>query len=87
MSGSFVLWSTLLVVFGVNDVSVHQVVSPPFASKEACENGIEVLVKGRPGKEVQRMDGYVRTVVEVNGAQMVNRLQCLPLDLPAQPVK
>lgn len=78
MSGSFILWSTLLVVLGGNDAAVHQIVTTPFASKEACDNGIEILVKGRPGKEVQRMDGYVRTLVEVESATMVNRLQCIP---------
>lgn len=84
--GGYILWSTLLVVMNDHDVSVHQTVSSPaFANKVSCEAAMETLVKGRTGKQVEREDGYIRTIVEIQNATMVNRLQCLPLDIqPAE---
>lgn len=78
MAVKYILWSTLLVVMGSNDAGVHQVTSVPFEDKAACDNAMEILIAGRPEKKITRDKGYVRTEVEIEGATLVNRLQCLP---------
>lgn len=77
----YVLWSTMLVISANGTVGVHQESTQQFANKASCESAIELLVKGRPGKEVERLDGYVRTTVEIKGVLMANRLQCIPSDI------
>lgn len=83
---AYVLWSTLLVISGDNgsSVGVHQVTTQNFANKASCYNAMDILAKGRSGKKVERSEDYIRTLVEVEGALMVNRLQCMPLDVTVE---